>query len=81
MFEGSVYASRHPVEHGALVTGSDVTMCGLAAEHVLRDFVVWSGENGASYFKPVQAAARRQRLLRRRRLLRLPRRASLYFFG
>ena len=38
------------MDHGALVTGSDVTMYGLAVEHALKDLVVWSGENGTSYF-------------------------------
>eukprot|EP00929_Paragymnodinium_shiwhaense_P106239 TRINITY_DN7147_c0_g1_i1.p1 TRINITY_DN7147_c0_g1~~TRINITY_DN7147_c0_g1_i1.p1 ORF type:complete len:707 (-),score=113.02 TRINITY_DN7147_c0_g1_i1:719-2839(-) len=40
---------ENPVNVGALIGGSDVTMYGLFAEHSLQDQVQWSGDRGAVY--------------------------------
>lgn len=47
---GLVKSSRNPVEHGLLVNGNQVTMYGLAAEHTLKDLVVWNGHSGQTFF-------------------------------
>jgi hypothetical protein len=44
---GSTVPSECVVRNGLTVTGDDVTMYGLAVEHVLEDLVQWSGERGA----------------------------------
>lgn len=47
---GLVYNSYNPCTTGLKVTGDDVTMFSLAAEHTLGDLVSWSGNNGRTYF-------------------------------
>eukprot|EP01121_Diplochlamys_sp_Union-15-3_P016767 TRINITY_DN576_c0_g1_i1.p1 TRINITY_DN576_c0_g1~~TRINITY_DN576_c0_g1_i1.p1 ORF type:complete len:593 (-),score=124.86 TRINITY_DN576_c0_g1_i1:150-1724(-) len=47
---GEVVNSQNPCDHGLVVNGDDVTAYGLAVEHQLNDLVVWSGENGRTYF-------------------------------
>jgi len=36
--------------HGLVVAGNHVTMYGLQVEHMVKDQVIWSGENGECYF-------------------------------
>ena len=45
----AVSGGANPCETALVVDGDDVTMHGLAAEHTLRDLVVWNGERGATY--------------------------------
>mmetsp|Transcript_64197 Transcript_64197/g.139487 ORF Transcript_64197/g.139487 Transcript_64197/m.139487 type:complete len:635 (+) Transcript_64197:117-2021(+) len=47
---GSVKDSRNKVWNAMAVNGDNVIMYGLFAEHVLHDQVVWSGENGKTFF-------------------------------
>lgn len=47
---GIVKGSMNPCDHGLVVTGSHVTMYGLAAEHTLKDIVQWAGDHGSTYF-------------------------------
>jgi len=48
--QGQVVNSHNPSYHGLEVNGNDVTVYGLASEHLLHDLVNWNGENGRSYF-------------------------------
>jgi len=47
---GLVRNGDNPCDHGLVVTGSHVTMYGLAVEHALQDLVQWSGDAGETYF-------------------------------
>eukprot|EP00929_Paragymnodinium_shiwhaense_P004610 TRINITY_DN10570_c0_g1_i1.p1 TRINITY_DN10570_c0_g1~~TRINITY_DN10570_c0_g1_i1.p1 ORF type:complete len:1372 (+),score=335.53 TRINITY_DN10570_c0_g1_i1:74-4189(+) len=50
---GAGYQTRNlenPSMNGAVITGNDVTMYGLFAEHHLQDQVQWAGDRGAVYF-------------------------------
>ena len=47
---GLVKASKNKCNHALVVDGDDATFYGLAAEHTLKDLVVWRGERGATYF-------------------------------
>jgi len=45
-----VSGGDNPCDNALVVNGDDVTMYGLAAEHTLKDIVMWNGEKGAVYF-------------------------------
>jgi hypothetical protein len=47
---GIVKGGMNPCDHGLVVTGSHVTMYGLAVEHTLQDLVQWAGDAGETYF-------------------------------
>lgn len=47
---GAVTGGANPCQVGLVVNGNDVTMYGLAVEHMLQDLVRWNGERGATYF-------------------------------
>ena len=40
----------NPCDHALIVNGDDVIMYGLAAEHTLKDVVLWNGDHGATFF-------------------------------
>jgi hypothetical protein len=46
----SVVDGNNPSKIGARINGNDVTMMGLAVEHLLEDLVEWNGDRGATYF-------------------------------
>jgi len=47
---GPVTNGTNPALVGMIVNGNDVSMYGLAVEHVLTDGVQWNGERGSTYF-------------------------------
>jgi hypothetical protein len=47
---GLVRHGENPCDHALVVTGHDVIMYGLAAEHTLKEMVLWSGQRGATFF-------------------------------
>lgn len=47
---GAVKNGANPSAHGAIITGDDVTLYGLAVEHTLQDLVQWSGDRGTTIF-------------------------------
>jgi len=47
---GNVKNCDNPSASGLVVNGDFVTAYGLAAEHHLKDGVVWNGESGETYF-------------------------------
>jgi len=47
---GIVKNSDNPSQNGLVVNGDNAITYGLAAEHHLRDAVVWNGEGGRTYF-------------------------------
>jgi hypothetical protein len=47
---GIVSGGANPCDNAIQVRGDDVTMYGLAVEHTLADLVLWTGENGRTYF-------------------------------
>lgn len=47
---GLVKDGNNPCNSGIIVNGDDVTAYGLAAEHTLKDLVVWNGNGGRVYF-------------------------------
>lgn len=47
---GLVSGGDNPCDNALVVNGESVTMYGLAAEHTLKDIVLWNGEKGEVYF-------------------------------
>jgi hypothetical protein len=47
---GLVKNGDAPCNNAYVVNGDDVTMYGMAGEHLLQDIVQWNGERGATYF-------------------------------
>ena len=47
---GNVYNGNNPVSSGLRVYGNGVIAYGLAVEHTLGDLVLWTGNNGKTYF-------------------------------
>ncbi|MBC62492.1 MAG: hypothetical protein CMP11_08540 [Zetaproteobacteria bacterium] len=45
-----VRKGEYQTDHGIVVEGDNVTMYGLAAEHMTKDAVIWNGENGRTFF-------------------------------